>query len=217
MQVILDHGLGPKGEADFRLAQLSLNALLKTVPEKLKHDDPEAPAKFQPDHQLLARLEKLLVDGAFVKTDPHYIPMAKAGFKVLFQLCERPDTFAGGVIRQICGRVRERAADNMSGDEGAKVETFVLRRICFVVGEVALDLLNYLDVNVFGELKRRNCLREAKVAKDKKAKNDAKTKRASNKRVSLLRLTALETPRGKDFRQVEYDSCLYFRFFLLAP
>ena len=174
------------------------------MPEKLKQDDPEAPSKFQADHQLLARLEKLIVDGAFIKTDAHYMPMAKAGLKVLFQLCERPDTFAGSLVRQICDQVRERAAANnqqeSSGDVGdsGKVETFVLRRLCFLVGEVALNLLNYLDVNVFNELKRRNILREAKAVKDKKAKKDAaKTKGSgSNKRLSMVRLTALETPRG---------------------
>jgi hypothetical protein len=202
--------LGPKGEADFRLAQLSFNVILKMVPEKLKQDDPEAPTKFQSDHELLIRLEKLLVDGAFVKTDPHYLPMAKAGLKVLFQLCERPDSFAGNVIQQICNRIRERTscgggdqAESGDGGEGgeteAKVETFVLRRLCFLVGEVALDLLNYLDVNVFNELKRRNFLREAKAVKDKKAKKDAanKTKGNTNKRVSMIRLTALETPRSE--------------------
>ena len=55
------------------------------MPEKLKQDDPEAPSKFQADHQLLARLEKLIVDGAFVKTDAHYMPMAKAGLTAMTQ------------------------------------------------------------------------------------------------------------------------------------
>jgi hypothetical protein len=174
------------------------------VPEKLKQDDPEAPTKFALDHPLLGRIQTLLVEGAFLKTDPHYMPMAKAALKVLFQLCERPDTFAGALVRQICGRVRERAAGD--GDDaatenaadGGKVETFVLRRLCFLVGEVALNLLNYLDVNVFNELKRRNHLREAKAAKDKKAKKDAAAaaKSNKNKRLSVVRLTALETPRS---------------------
>ena len=39
--------------------------------------------------------------------------------------------------------------------------TYILRRLCFLVGEIALNQLNYLDVNVFNELKRRNYLRQA--------------------------------------------------------
>ena len=204
VQVILDHGLGTKGEADFRLAQYAFSALLKMVPEKLKQDDPDSPTKFQPDHQLLGRIETLIVDGIFVKTDPHYLPMVKAGLKVLFQLCERPDTFAGALVRRICGQVRDRAADSVQkeGDGGdGKVETFVLRRLCFVVGEVALNLLNYLDVNVFNELKRRNFLRETKAAKEKndKKKKAAASNKAANKRLSAIRSTALESPRSSKF------------------
>ena len=47
-------------------------------------------------------------------------------------------------------------------DEGeVKMGTYILRRLCFLVGEIALNQLNYLDVNVFNELKRRNYLRQA--------------------------------------------------------
>ena len=52
--------------------------------------------------------------------------------------------------------------------------------------------MNFLDVNVYAELKRRNYLREAKAEKEKSKKAAEKKK----KRQSLMRATALGTPMG---------------------
>jgi condensin complex subunit 1 len=57
------------------------------------------------------------------------------------------------------------------------VEAFVLRRLCFLAGHVALCMLIHLDVSVFTELKRRNYLREQKKEKDAK-KKEKKSKKA---------------------------------------
>ena len=46
-KVIVDHGLGEKGEQNLELAQQACNALLKIVPAKLKQDDPDPPFKFK--------------------------------------------------------------------------------------------------------------------------------------------------------------------------
>ena len=54
--------------------------------------------------------------------------------------------------------------------------------------------MNFLDVNVFNELKSRNHMRELKAENDKKQKEDAKKKKA--KRTSMARATALETPKA---------------------
>ena len=76
----------------------------------------------------------------------------------------------------------------------------MLSRLFFLLGQVALCQLNYLDVNVFNELKRRNHLRELKAEKDKKEKKDLEKKKAK-------RATAMETPRNAN--QEEDDmSCV---------
>jgi len=187
VQVIIDHGLSERGEQDYQLVRESCNALIKMVPDKLKQDDPEPPLKYKPEHKLFQRLEALLVEGLYNKLDPHYMPMAKSILRVVYQLCEGPDTLATNVVRQVVGRIQEARTP----DEGeVKMGTYILRRLCFLVGEIALNQLNYLDVNVFNELKRRNYLREAKLEKEKKAKKEKK------KRASLMRATALGTPMG---------------------
>jgi len=194
IQVIVDHGLGDRGQMDFRLAQHSCQALLRMVPTKLKQDDPNPPTKFEIDHQIFQKLEKLLVEGIELKKDEHYLPMAKNALMVIYQLGESPDTFASDIIKKICRKIRAKQDVTVGGD--FKVENYILSRLFFLLGQVALSQLNYLDVNVFNELKRRNHLRELKAEKDKKEKKDLEKKKA--KRTSLLRTTAMETPRNSN-------------------
>ena len=192
IQNIIDFGLSDRGMTDFRLASYSCQALLKMVPGKLSQEDPNPPKKYEPEHQLFVKLETLLVEGILEKKDSHYMPMAKNALMLIFQLGEGPDKFSAQIIRKVCLKIKSRQE---SSDEGAsKVETYVLSRLCYLVGQVALCQLNYLDVNVFNELKRRNHLREQKAEMDKKQKEDAKKKKS--KRQSLVRTTAMETPKG---------------------
>jgi len=203
IQVVVDHGLGDRGQMDFRLVQHSCQALLRMVPTKLKQDDPNPPTKFEIDHQIFQRLEMLLVEGIELKKDQHYLPMAKNALMVIYQLGESPDTFASDIIKKIGQKIRAKQEVAPGGD--FKVDNFVLSRLFFLLGQVALCQLNYLDVNVFNELKRRNHLRELKAEKDKKEKKDLEKKKA--KRASLLRTTAMETPRNAN--QEEDDmSCV---------
>eukprot|EP00092_Neocalanus_flemingeri_P032797 GFUD01035670.1.p1 GENE.GFUD01035670.1~~GFUD01035670.1.p1 ORF type:complete len:1485 (+),score=509.47 GFUD01035670.1:55-4509(+) len=207
IQVIVDHGLGEKGQLDFRLAQHACQALLRMVPTKLKQDDPNPPTKFEAEHQIFQQLEKLLVDGVEFKQDQHYMPMAKNALMVIYQLGESPDTFASEIIKKVCLKIRskQQAAVTVAPAGGDwKVDTYILSRLCFLAGQVALCQLNYLDVNVFNELKRRNHMREVKVEKDKKEKKDLEKKKAKS---ALQRSTALETPRNAN--QEEDDmSCV---------
>lgn len=199
IQVIVDHGLGDKGQLDFRLVQHSCQALLRMVPAKLKQDDPNPPTKFEIDNQIFQKLEQLLVEGIEFRKDQHYMPMAKNALMVIYQLGESPDTFASEIIKKICRKIRSKQEAVIVGGD-FKVENFVLSRLLFLLGQVALCQLNYLDVNVFNELKRRNHLRELKVEKDKKEKKDLEKKKAK-------RTTALETPRNAN--QEEDDmSCV---------
>merc|ERR1719369_937039 len=136
IQVIADHGLGDRGQLDFRLAQHSCQALLRMVPTKLKQDDPNPPTKFETDHQIFQKLEKLLVEGIELKKDEHYLPMAKNALMVIYQLGESPDTFASDIIKKICRKIRAKQETASFGGE-FKVENFVLSRLFFLLGQVA--------------------------------------------------------------------------------
>merc|ERR1711997_1137564 len=74
-----------------------------------------------------------------------------------------------------------------------------LRRLVFVVGHIAVCQLNYLDVMVFNELKRRNNLREQKKENDSAAKKKAARKNKSGS------TSTLETPKGSKAKEEDED------------
>ena len=71
---------------------------------------------------------------------------------VIYLLSDSPDELAG----KICHKLSQKMAEEPKN-------ALLLRRTFFVIGHIAVCHLNYLDCSVFGELKRRNALREQKV------------------------------------------------------
>merc|ERR1719219_1945815 len=192
IMVIVDNGLSERATLDFRLARNSCEALLRLVPTKLKQDDPNPPTKYARDHPIFQMIWILITEGIWREEDSHWMPMAKEALDLVFQLGDGPDSISGDMIKDVCSRIQEE--HNLQVKEGSeigdemKVETYILRRLCFLAGHVALCMLIYLDVNVFTELKRRNWMREQK-----------KAKRAS----MVVRHSAMSTPRNQG--EVEED------------
>ena len=89
------------------------------------------------------------------------MPMAKYALEVIFKLGEGPDMFTANIVRKICEKIRIQEPE--SGEE-LKVKNFILSRLCYLTGQIALCHLNYLDVNIFNELKR--CDRERILTND---------------------------------------------------
>ena len=170
----------------------------RLVPAKLKQDDPNPPTKYARDHPIFQKIWVLITEGIWREEDAHWMPMAKEALDLVFQLGDGPDSLAGDMIKDVCSKIQEehnRLVGSEMGDE-LKVETFILRRLCFLAGHVALCMLIYLDVNVFTELKRRNWLREQKKEKDAKKEKEKEKKKA--KRASMVvRQSAMSTPRNQ--------------------
>ena len=144
VQNIIDFGLTwEQGTFDFRLASYSCQALHRMVPSKLNQEDPNPPKKYESDHKLFQQLEKILVEGVEFKHDTHFMPMAKNALSLIFQLGESPDKFTSNIIRTICSKIRDRHAAEAEGDEGGKVETYILSRLCYIVGQVALCQVSF--------------------------------------------------------------------------
>ena len=126
--------------------------------------------------------------------------MAQQAIAVLYQLSESPDKLAATLCKCLAGKFLIPSDNDDQGVEmneqnscSKNSETFGqehLRRLVFVVGHIALCQLNYLDVSVFNELKRRTNLRQ-----QKKEKDDAAKKKAS-RRSKGGSTSNLETPRG---------------------
>jgi len=190
IMVIVDHGLGPMAEIDCQLARESCVALLKMVPAKMKTDSPDPPQRFATDDNIFIRLELLVVDGIKRQKDPHYMPMAKQALNVIYQLSESPDMLAAKIIKRIFQNIK----DSQSEENAGKVETFILRRLCFLAGQIALCQMNFLEVNVLSELKRRNFLKDAKRERENAEKDKENQKK--KKGASAQKRSANETPRN---------------------
>ena len=64
MNVIVEHGLGERGENNFRLVHDSCSTILKiATAAKSNTTDGDPPFKFPHDHELFIKLQKLLIDG----------------------------------------------------------------------------------------------------------------------------------------------------------
>ena len=88
VNILIEHGLGERGESNFRLVHDTCNTLLKIAPTKTSTTDPEPPFRYPLDHELFLRLEKLLTDGFDKLEDQHYIPMIQQSIAVIYQLSE---------------------------------------------------------------------------------------------------------------------------------
>ena len=135
--------------------------------------------------------------------------MAQQAIAVLYKLSEYPDKLAATIIKRLAEKFSismisksipdlkinsephdELNEENTVSTNVQKMGQEHLRRLVFVVGHIALCQLNYLDVLVFNEMKRRNNLREQKKEKDSAAKKKA-SRRSKGGSTSNL-----ETPRG---------------------
>ena len=120
--------------------------------------------------------------------------MAQQAIAVLYKLSEYPDKLATRLIKRLADLFLPTHNDEHQDQEGnvhsRNIGQEHLKRLVFVVGHIALCQLNYLDVLVFNELKRRNNLREQKKEKDTAAKKKGPRKSKGGSTSNL------ETPRG---------------------
>ena len=111
VNILIEHGLGERGESNFRLVHDTCNTLLKIASTKTSTTDPEPPFRYPLDHELFLRLEKLLTDGFDKLEDQHYIPMIQQSIAVIYQLSELPDKLAGSLCRSLAAHFASKKKD----------------------------------------------------------------------------------------------------------
>ena len=152
--------------ASFRLVHDTCVALSKVANIKQVKDKVQAPPKFEADHNMFTQLENILIQGIWDFKDPFYIPMSQKALMVVYLLSEQPDALAGRVIKSICSALKERKS-------WLEVDCKVIQRLISIVGHASLCQLNYLDVSVLNEMKRRKAIRETKA--EEKLKSSRKS------------------------------------------
>ncbi|XP_042876759.1 condensin complex subunit 1-like [Penaeus japonicus] len=184
--VLVNSGLGEKGQCNFTLVKETCTALLKLSTTKPKTDDPNPPNRFDRDHEIFERLAKILLEGLSALEDRQYSPMAVEAVSLIYSLAEHPDLICGEILQGMSkimleyytGMADPTSESSQSQTEDIKVPVGILTRFFVFVGQVALRQLIHLDTYVFSELKRRNYLKEEMETEKKKKKKKRNTRKS---------------------------------------
>ncbi|BFZ23473.1 hypothetical protein BsWGS_26512 [Bradybaena similaris] len=184
IEVLIQEGLGPRGEDDCLLVQGTLQALLKlTVAPKEKGKPAPEPFRLSSDHELANRIKAILVKGVTDTASCYWTPMANQAIMVIYKLLESPDAICAGLLRDLVKVLQETCdaakAEGGVSDEAMKSSkvTCVLTRVLSVAGQVAFSQAVYMEVDIVAELKRRQAVsEESKTGSRRKSKVAANSK-----------------------------------------
>ncbi|CAH1239876.1 NCAPD2 [Branchiostoma lanceolatum] len=185
VDVLVQEGLGQRGQEDMQLARDTCTALLKLAgSQKRKAGCHEEPLRFPADHDMFTGLANILVKGVENLANPYWIPLMEQGLNVVYRLSETPDVVIGNIIKGVAAVVlqaREAESAQKQAQEPESAETpeeppaspakvitcssGVLSRLLALAGHCALRQLVHLDVALTGELKRRRMLQEERSCK----------------------------------------------------
>ncbi|KAG1681236.1 Condensin complex subunit 1 [Nymphon striatum] len=195
IDVLITMGLGSRAYEDFSLVRDTCTAFLKlSIP--VKTESKQEPVRFPENHDIFLKLSDILVEGVSKTEDPNYIPMAEQAITTIYKLAEKPDYICGDIIKRLaavalskdCKPDSEEVELPSSSASQELLSSEVLSRIVFLVGQVALNQLIHLELNISCELKRRHFMQEENANQKRKRKSYFAT------RPSL----SVVTPRNKD-------------------
>ncbi|XP_041377786.1 condensin complex subunit 1-like [Gigantopelta aegis] len=172
IDVLVSEGLGPRAETDYLLAQeacLALNKLGAVI--KVRGEVSPKPFKLPESHEAFSRLSHLLVTGVANIENNYWIPLSEQAVNVIYRLSENPDAVCGTIIKKLADVMcKSFTEEEGQGDGNASVSTTstcILTRLLSMAGHVAVRQLIHLDVDIFGELKRRRAMQDEKKSKHK--------------------------------------------------
>ncbi|KAH9513584.1 Condensin complex subunit 1 [Bulinus truncatus] len=168
IELLVQEGLGPRGETDYLLAQGTCQVLLKLVPgSKEKGTLSSEPFRFEAEHSMFHHLKSILLKGVTDMGLHHWIPLADLAVTVIYKLCDTPGVVCVDLLRQLLVVLTETCKNEMQlakdgGDESAKstLVSCVLARVLSVAGQVAFRQTVFMEVDVLTEMKRLMALKE---------------------------------------------------------
>lgn len=146
LEVIQAHGL----TSDYHSRNLSAQLLLALAKKEQKY-----PA----DHAIFTSVFNSLME-TFSNFNK-FNAFAANTVDLIYAICDTPDVLASKLLAETYRRIEE-YKEGVSEEE-ASFPTELLTRFVFVLGQVALQQLIYLDISVYSELRRRNQVRNFKL------------------------------------------------------
>ncbi|KAH9629496.1 hypothetical protein HF086_015826 [Spodoptera exigua] len=154
LDVIQTHGL----TADYNSRNLSVQLLLSLAKKSQRYPE---------DHALFTSIFDSLME-AFSKFD-RFTSFAANSIDLIYAICDTPEILSAKILAEMYKRIEETMVKDDEKEE-ITLPVELLTRFVFVLGQVALQQLIYLDINVYSELRRRNQVREERKAEEKRKK-----------------------------------------------
>ncbi|KAM3965310.1 LOW QUALITY PROTEIN: CAP-D2 condensin subunit [Aphomia sociella] len=182
LEVIQSHGL----TADYNTRNLSVQILLSLTKKNQRY-----PA----DHSIFTSVYDSLFE-AFTKMNK-FMSFAANSVDLFYAICDTPDVICTKLLAEMYKKIETTMVSDNDNEEEASLPVELLIRFIFVLGQVALQQLIYLDISVYSELRRRNQVREErKIEEKKKKKAGAFATPARRGRVDDLRRQTLMNISG---------------------
>ncbi|XP_076302628.1 condensin complex subunit 1-like [Lasioglossum baleicum] len=174
LEVLIKVGLGPRAKTDLLLARDTCRALL-TI--KHKNDDIEkSPVRYPNDHEMFKEILALLIENFTNLKEDGYISFATDAINAIYHLANQPDH----LMKQLLLQVYMQGQFNSDSSEHT-VSSFLLSKLLYLIGHIAIKEMAHLDTSVYKELKRRDTIRKLKKGKDSnKNEKDLNISRRSN-------------------------------------
>ncbi|XP_046144629.1 condensin complex subunit 1-like isoform X3 [Osmia bicornis bicornis] len=160
LKVLIKVGLGPRAKTDLLLARDTCRALLKI---KHKTDDIEnPPVRYSNDHEIFTKILILLTENFTNMEEDAYVSFATDAISTIYHLADQPEY----LIKKLLLEVYKRG----QFDIGLPVPFFLLSKLLYLVGHVAIREMVHLDISVYRELKRRDVIRQLRKEKNSNKK-----------------------------------------------
>lgn len=141
LDVIQTHGL----TSDYNSRNLSVQLLLSLAKKNQRYPE---------DHALFTSIYDSLME-VFSKFD-RFTAFAANSIDLIYAICDTPEILSAKILAEMYKRIEETIVRDGENEEEITVPVELLTRFVFLLGQVALQQLIYLDINVYSELRRRN-------------------------------------------------------------
>ncbi|XP_050304793.1 condensin complex subunit 1-like isoform X2 [Anthonomus grandis grandis] len=100
----------------------------------------------------------------FSKPVPFYYKFMEGAIEFVYKVCARPELHVDPFLKEVSKQLHKLNAKQKG------VNRFMYVRLCQILGQVAIQVLDHLDGSVYREMKRRKNIQEERKKKNKKSK-----------------------------------------------
>lgn len=186
LEVLIKVGFGSRAKTDLLLARDTCRALLII---KHKNDDIEKSSiRYPNDHEMFKEILSLLIENFINIEEDGYISFATDAINAIYHLANQPDHLMKQVLSQVCirGHFNNDSTQNT-------VSLFLLSKLLYLIGHIAIKEMVHLDTSVYKELKRRDIVRN--LRKEKKSDKNEKD-------VNTIQRSKIEVSTPNSARQI---------------